>query len=76
MHWCRLSKKGLISLRFSIFEQLESLFIKTLKGEETTKELSSVESNYQSESTLKNWKSNCKLSKCYSKIKMSFVPMI
>ena len=34
---------------FLIFEQLESLSIKTLKGEETTKELSSVESNYQSD---------------------------
>ena len=34
---------------FLIFEQLESLFIKPLKGEETTKELSSVESNYQSD---------------------------
>ena len=30
---------------FLIFEQLESLFIKTLKGEETPGELSSVESN-------------------------------
>ena len=28
---------------------MESLFIKTLKGEETTKELLSVESNYQSD---------------------------
>ena len=34
---------------FLIFEQLESLFIKTLKDEETPGELSSVESNYQSD---------------------------